>query len=81
MIHIPDLTPADVGRWVVYRDFGGKQLGRIKGWNQHVVWVVYKCDGQWDRFADFTGEPTDPRDLELIDNGDAKSIWPGHPGV
>jgi hypothetical protein len=64
MIHLHDLKPSDIGRWVVYGDRWLEE-GRIKSWNQHVVWVVYKCDGQWDRYDEFTAAPTDPRDLEF----------------
>ena len=65
MIHIRDLTSSDIGRWVVYQDFGRVQEGRIKGWSKSVIWVVYKCNGEWDRYWAFTGVPTNPADLEF----------------
>jgi hypothetical protein len=69
MIHLHDLTLKDIGRWVLYHPrYGHIQRGRLKGWNQKVIHVVYKCDGQWDRYFDFTGEATDPADLEFNDN-------------
>jgi len=62
MIHLHDLTLSDIGRWVVYVH---GELGKLKGWNQTVVWVVFKCNNEWDRFYDFTGEPCFPEDLEF----------------
>jgi len=29
------------------------------------VWVVYNCNGEWDRFIDYTGCLTNLRDLKL----------------
>ena len=58
----------DVGRWVVYTDATGEQeKGRIKSFNSRYIFVVYKCDNQWDRFLDFTGCATDPEDLVFVD--------------
>ena len=70
MIHLPDLTPADVGRWVVYKDrFDSKpDVGRIKSWNQKFIFIVYRCDGNWDQFEKYTGVATDPADLDWKDN-------------
>lgn len=67
MIKIKQLTDADKGRWVTYRATGGDkvELGRIKSWNKTVVFVVYACDDDWDRYKDFTGAATDPDDLEF----------------
>ena len=66
VIDITELAEKDVGRWVVY-DSGLKQeLGRIKSWNDKYVFVVYKCDNQWDRFQDFTGCATKPEDLSFL---------------
>jgi hypothetical protein len=66
MIHLHDLRLSDIGRWVVYHAPHCKvEVGRLKGWNQKVVHVVYKCDGQWERYWDFTGQATDPADLEF----------------
>ncbi len=67
MIAIKDLTQEDVGRWVVYKDrfkiAGEREEGKIKSWNDKFIFVVYKCDGQWDRFQDFTGQATSQEDL------------------
>ena len=29
------------------------------------VWVVYNCNGEWDRYTDYTGCLTNLRDLKL----------------
>jgi hypothetical protein len=67
MIEIANLTSADCGRWVRYRDrFESKpDLGRIKSWNSKFIFVVYRCAGNWDDFENYTGVATDPSDLEF----------------
>ncbi len=65
MIELAKLTPADCGRWVRYHDrFDSKpEIGRIKSWNTKFIFVVYRCAGNWDDFANYTGAATDPSDL------------------
>jgi len=66
MIRIEDLTQKDIGRWVVYNDgIRQPEKGRIKSWNDKYIFVVYNCNGEWDRFQDFTGVATNPEDLEF----------------
>lgn len=67
MIHLHELRLSDIGRWVVYRDrFDSKpDVGRIKSWNQKFIFVVYRCAGNWDDFASYTGVATAPDDLEF----------------
>ena len=65
---ISELTKDDIGKWVLYEGYAGEQeKGRIKSWNNNFIFVVYKCDNQWHRFQDFTGNATDPRQLRFID--------------
>jgi len=67
MIRIEDLTLKDIGKWVVYNDgFRPPEKGRIKGWNNKYIFVVYNCNGAWDRFQDFTGVATRPEDLDFF---------------
>jgi hypothetical protein len=67
MIYIENLRPDDTGRWVKYeRNHCVPEIGRIKSWSNEVVWVVYKCNNEWSRFQDFTGQATDPEDLNFI---------------
>ena len=71
MINIKALTKQDTDRWVIYTSsHGSQEKGRIKSWNNKFIFVVYKCDFQWDRFQDFTACATDPNDLEFINKGD-----------
>ena len=64
---IEELYENDIGAWVLYTDrMGTKEPGRIKSFNSKYIFVVYKCDNQWDRFLDFTGCATDPEDLVFI---------------
>jgi major membrane immunogen (membrane-anchored lipoprotein) len=65
MIDLADLRKEDIGKWVLYDDNFKKEKGRIKSWNAEYIFVVYKCDGQWDRFQDFTGCATNPEDLRF----------------
>jgi hypothetical protein len=61
---ISDLTPADVGKWVYYIPTCGRpEVGKIKSWNDTFIFVVYKCDDNWDRYQDYTGCATNPGDL------------------
>lgn len=70
MIDIAALTKEDIGRGVVYLpSLGSPEKGRIKSWNDKYIFVVYKCDSQWDRFQEFTGCATDPKDLEFTTKG------------
>jgi hypothetical protein len=65
MIDLASLRKEDIGRWVLYDDNFKKEKGRIKSWNDEFIFVVYKCDCQWDRFQDFTGCATNPEDLRF----------------
>jgi len=65
MIHIKELEKRDVGHWVTYIGNGPDawETGRIKSWNDKFIFVVYKCNDEWDRFKEFTGVATNPKDL------------------
>ena len=64
MIDIKELKPQDVGKWVQYRGGAGAVVrGRIKSWDDRVVFVVYSCGGEWSQFKEFTAAATDPADL------------------
>jgi hypothetical protein len=32
------------------------------------VFVIFRCDGEWNRFKDFIGAATDPNDLTFSDD-------------
>lgn len=67
MIDIALLTEKDIGRWVWYiPDFGGREKGKLKSWNRIYVFVVFQCDGVWNKFCFYTAESVAPDDLEFI---------------
>ena len=64
MIAIKSLTTDDIGEYVIYRENSPEmERGRIKSWNDRFIFVVFKCNNEWDRFKDFTGECVCPEDL------------------
>jgi hypothetical protein len=71
MIDIKRLKPEDKGRWVSYRpDACGDELpevGRIKSWNDRFIFVVFDCDGNWDRWEEYTAMAVYPEDLWWFD--------------
>lgn len=70
MIDLAQLRKEDIGRWVEYTDgMGKKERGRIKSWNDKYIFVVYKCGGEWQRYYDYTGQATQPQDLNFIKLG------------
>lgn len=56
MIDLASLTPADVGREVLYRDGPTREYGRINSWNS---WFIYVRFG-----SGHTGAPCKPEQLE-----------------
>ena len=46
---------------------GTKENGIIKNFNDSrtYVWVVYKCNNDWDNYQNYTGQCTNILDLEL----------------
>jgi hypothetical protein len=53
-----------VGDKVTYvPEVGPKECGIVKKITDQYVFVVYKCDGEWDRYYDYTGAATPPERL------------------
>ena len=67
MIDTASLTEDDVGKWVTYRKGPRVNRGRIKGWSDQVVYVVYWSGygEHWDQFKDYYACATSPEDLEF----------------
>jgi len=64
MIKLDELKEEDVGRHVIYIDSTGeKTFGRIKYWNHKWIFVVYKCDNNWNNYQNYTAASTDPNNL------------------
>ena len=71
MIDIATLKKEHIGKWVLYEGYGGeKEKGRLKSWNDKFIFVVFKCDSQWDRFQDFTGCACHPENLRFTTLGE-----------
>jgi len=67
MIVIDELTYEDIGRWVEYHGFRDEtERGRIKGWNYKFIFVVLRCDNNWDNFQEYTGIAVYPEDLTFV---------------
>ena len=65
MIDIKQLTDKDIGKEVFYTNgVGGKEFGRLKSWNDIWIFVVYKCDDEWDNYQDYTAAATNPKNLK-----------------
>jgi hypothetical protein len=68
MIQINSLGNSDIGRWVTYHPSPHhSEDGRIKDWNDQVVFVVYQCDDRWDDYQQYTPQATSPRDLDFME--------------
>ena len=70
MIDIAELTKEDIGKWVIYENSFKKDKGRIKSWNDTFIFVVFKCNHQWDKFQEYTGCCTKPEDLDFTTKGE-----------
>jgi len=68
MIKLNELTKNDVGRWVIYNDGFKEGKGKIKSWNEYNIFVVYKCNNEWDKYQDYTGCSTSPKDLRFMED-------------
>lgn len=67
MINRHDLTDKDIGKWVEYiNSHGLNEIGRLKGWNSSIIFVVFSCDGNWNDFKNYTGQSVRPTDLEFV---------------
>ena len=65
-MRINTLTEDDKGRYVLYKTNYCQQRGRIKSWNDEVVFVVYNCNQDWENYKNYTAQATDPEDLIFI---------------
>ena len=78
MIDITTLRKEDIGRWILYTPYaGGSEKGRLKSWNEKYIFVVYRCYGEWDKFQDYTGNATSPKDLRFTTAEEVISVHTG----
>ena len=48
------------GDFVHYKpEYGDPENGRIKSINRAVVFVVYKCNDEWEKYREYTAQGTD----------------------
>lgn len=66
MIDVTKLKSIDIGSFVLYIGKEGKELGRIKAWQDDIIFVVYKCDNNWDYYTQYTGVSTNSKALILL---------------
>lgn len=63
----PEELQGTHGMWVWYVPASGDmEKGRVKSWRDDYIFVVYKCDGKWDEYEQYTAAATNPKDLEFI---------------
>lgn len=67
-VMISKLKDIDVGKYVDYHHLFDNTIerGRIKSWNAKLVFVVFECNGKWDRYREYTGEACLPEHLTFI---------------
>lgn len=61
------VTQADIGRWVEY--LPKKEIGRLKSFNEEIIYVVYHCDNNWDRYTNYTAAGARYCDIRFLDEG------------
>jgi len=68
MIDVSKMKQTDIGRWVKFdKGFRREETGRIKSFNSLYVFVVFKCDGNWDAYDRYTAETVHPERLDFIE--------------
>ena len=67
MIDTKTLTPEHIGRYVRYEPTG--EIGRIRNWKGSLIFVVYHCNDEWDRYQEFTAAQTHASSLEWMPAG------------
>ena len=45
--------------------FGKPENGRVKSVKKGLVFVVYKCNNEWEHYLDYTGCATNTTDIRL----------------
>ncbi len=71
-IQLGRLQEKDKGRWVSYSPrVGQSEDGRLKGWNDKWVFVVYRMAAKAPNWTEFTAAASNPDDLDWI--------WPIEP--
>ncbi len=62
---VQQLVPINKSGKVTYcPSYGAKEKGIVKEVRDNIAFVVYKCDGEWDRYEEYTGCATNISDLK-----------------
>jgi hypothetical protein len=77
VIYLKKLSDAFKGKWVVYSPHSKREIGRLKSWSEHGVFVVYNCGDDWDDFENYTAALTPAKDLTII-SPDSLACKHGH---
>lgn len=69
MIDLKKLSEDDIGRFVEYADIKAlkREIGILKSWNDKFIFVVYKCEGNWEHYYNYTACATRPEDLIFLE--------------
>ena len=60
----PLVRPLQPGQRVTYvTNYGKTEIGIVKRDDGDFAFVVYHCDGDWSRYAEYTAARTDKHDL------------------
>jgi hypothetical protein len=63
-----------IGKYAVYTTPLKIEVGRIKSFNDKWIFVVYNCNDDWDDYKSYTGVPTSPGNLNIIEDAEV-DIW------
>lgn len=67
MIELDSLKDKDKGRWVLYDNrIDDYEIGRVKAWDDTNIFIIYKCAGDWNHYANYTAQATHPGDLTFL---------------
>lgn len=70
-------TQDDVGKFIVYIPDGGDrcEIGKIKSISDEThAFIVYNCNGEWERYTDYTAARTRIENVEFINDDKIKII-------
>ena len=76
MINLDKWTKDFVGKWVKYTGYGldylshkvdRNKIGKIKFRSGSGIFVVYECEGNWNKYGDYEAVPTEAKDLEFCE--------------
>ena len=53
------------GDYVHYWPYGTPENGRVKSITPHAMFIVYKCNEEWEHYKDYTGQNTPIAQVQL----------------